>query len=57
MFRPMVIIDLNLDELYYESFITSLDRCDVIFNNAEDPFDRTYLSNEMEKMYIRKFST
>ena len=37
--RP-TLIDFNLDELYYYSFIISLDRCDGNCNTIEDTSGR-----------------
>ena len=47
MVRQM-LIDLNLDELYYYYylFIISLDSGDWSCNTAEDPFGRTYVPNK-----------
>ena len=32
------LIDLNLNEVHYYLFVSSLDRCDGSFNNVEDQF-------------------
>ena len=36
----LTLIELNLDELYYYSFIISMNRCDGSCNTIEDSFER-----------------
>ena len=41
-----MLTDLNPDELHYNPFMVSLDRCDRICNTTEDPFGRICVPNK-----------
>ena len=50
------LIDLNLDELHYGSFIISINRCDGSCNTVEDPFCRTFFPNKIEDVNLKVFN-
>lgn len=45
----LVVIDLNLVELYYNALTISTIRCDESSNAVSDPFGRIYVFNTMNK--------
>ena len=54
--RPLLIVDLNLDEIHYYPFITSMNRCDGSCKTVEDPLGRTSVPNKMEDVNLKVFN-
>ena len=50
------IISLKLDELYFCSFIVSLETCNGSCNSVEDPFGRICVPNKMEDVIPEVFN-
>ena len=50
-----MLIYLNLDELYFYSFIISMNRCNGPCNTVEDPFYRTCAPNKIEDVNLKVF--
>ena len=53
--RPTLIY-LNPDKLHYYSFMVSLDRCNKIFNNAEEPPCRMCDANKIQEVNLHVFN-
>lgn len=51
LFRATVV-DLNLDETHYYSFIISRNRCDWIRNIIKDSLSLTYIPKNIEDMNL-----
>ena len=51
-----VLIDLNLDELHYYPFITSMNRCDGSCNTMENFLGRIYIFNKIEGVNLKIFN-
>ena len=49
----LTLIDLNLDELHYHSFIISINRCHGSCNTVEDPFCRICVHNRIEDLNLK----
>ena len=50
------LINLNLDEIHYYSFIISMNKCDGTCNTAEDPFGRICVLYKMKDVNMKVFN-
>ena len=51
-----MLIDLNLDELHYCSFVISMNLCNGSCNTVEDPFGRVCIPDKIENVNLKVFN-
>ena len=51
-----MLIDLNLDELHYCSFVISMNWCNGSCNTVEDPFGRVCIPDKIENVNLKVFN-